>query len=60
MSSGPSSMSSPASTAASLASVAFFLLTNAAPEVALAILIRAIRAFCSVEKTKRKGPVNPS
>lgn len=50
MSSGPSSMSWPDSCAANLASTAFFFDTNAAPLVAFAIRMRAIRAFCNFRK----------
>ena len=39
-------MGSPAALAAILASAAFFLDTNAAPDVAFAIWMRASRAFC--------------
>ena len=42
-----SSKGKPAALAAILASAAFFLDTNAAPEVAFAIWMRASRAFCN-------------
>lgn len=42
-----SSTGMPAAFAAILASAAFFLDTNAAPEVAFAICMRASRAFCN-------------
>ena len=46
-----SSKGKPAALAAILASAAFFLDTNAAPEVAFAIWMRASRAFCNHKKT---------
>ena len=45
-----SSKGKPAALAAILASAAFFLDTNAAPEVAFAIWMRASRAFCKYKK----------